>query len=79
MTNKRKNQRNVWVDIDFAETLKEIAREKSLKDKKDYGCGDISRIMVKLPQFKELKNVILNSENEIIAHIKLKMDGRKFL
>lgn len=71
---KRNHQRNIWLDLDFIEVLREIKREKSARIKKDLSDADISKMIIETPAFEEVKKQLLMNE---AMHIGIRMDRKR--
>lgn len=77
MGKRAQNIRNIWTDVIFINEIREIKHTRSLKDKKEYSDGDITRMIVEHPIFKELKKGICEEDAVLTASLRFQMDRKR--
>lgn len=74
---KRKNQRNIWADRNFAMKLEQLKRKKSALEDKDFSVPDITGLILNTPAFKDVENQILSKQDLIGFDLRIKMDRKR--
>lgn len=80
---KRDKESNIWLDENFIQWIRELKLELSMKDiksksiKKPYSDGDISRILITLPELSEIRKKLVEKDGSITSQIRIQMDRRK--
>lgn len=78
MTNSRKTQKNLWVDKDFINWLKNLKAKKQLNGESVSNLGDITREIVNTDAIREVEAQILKqSKDNNMTNIKIKLDAKR--
>lgn len=76
MSKRRLNQKNFWSDMGFVDEVRQIKREKSYRDKRDYSDAEITNMIARDPLFQEIKRKIIET-GTFTAQIKIQMDRKR--
>jgi hypothetical protein len=79
MAMRGKDQRNLWVDKDFLNWLKNLKAKKQLNGESIGNLGDLTKEIMKAPAINEVENQILKAtqKEKNITNIRIKLDANR--
>ena len=75
MVNKKRKQKQVWVDPEFVTWLKRLKAKKELDGEEIANLGELTRQVVNTKAIEDVEKQLLKDEK--IASIKIKLDARR--
>jgi len=75
LKNKRRNQKNLWVDEEFLAWLKRLKGKKEAEGIEIKNLGELTKQIINTEAIREVEQQILRDKN--IADIKLKLDSKR--
>lgn len=70
--------KTIWMEIQVIEVLRQLKRQKSAIDNKDYSDSDILKMIFNDPDFKMVKEKLLKGSG-MNEHLKVKVDKRRLI
>lgn len=76
MATRGKDQRNLWVDKDFLNWLKNLKAKKQLSGEEIGNLGDLTKEIMKTSAITEVENQVLKQSNNV-TNIRIKLDTKR--
>jgi len=78
MAIRGKDLKNLWVDKNFLNWLKDLKAKKQLNGEEIKNLGDLTGEIMKTSAIKEVENQILKkSQSENVTNIRIKLDANR--